>query len=164
MLGETTPLGGVTYHYQVDLVGVVGAATAELILFDGETLPLEDDSVDLSFAACVFHHIDHADHGGLLKEIYRVLKPGGRFFVFEHNPLNPLTVRVVNQCEFDENAVLISGNAMRTSIARAGFSNATLKYRLFFPNALRILRPLELWLTKIPLGGQYFVMGQKQAE
>lgn len=136
--------------------------SAELMLFDGETLPLEDNSVDLSFAACVFHHIDHEAHAGLLAEIMRVLKPGGHFFVFEHNPNNPLTVRAVNQCVFDENAVLISGKTMRTAFARAGFSSIKLKYRVFFPGALRFLRPLESWLTRIPLGGQYFVMGQKE--
>src|SRR5205823_6487578 len=40
-----------------------GQATFQL--FNGRTLPLSDRSFDLVFAACVFHHIDHAEHVSL---------------------------------------------------------------------------------------------------
>ena len=40
-------------------------------------------------------------------ELKRVLRAGGACVIFEHNPLNPLTVQAVNTCPFDENAVLI---------------------------------------------------------
>ena len=32
----------------------------------------------------------------------------------------------------------------------------------FFPAILKLLRPLEKWLTWFPLGAQYFVVGKKQ--
>jgi hypothetical protein len=90
------------------------------------------------------------------------LKPGGTAVIFEHNPLNPLTVHAVNTCPFDENAELIRGPSLRKEMQKAGFQNVGLRYRLFLPGALRALRPLERWLYGCPLGAQYFVHATKQ--
>ena len=78
------------------------AEQAAYVSFDGASIPFPDNNFDIAYAMCVFHHIPHADHVLLLKELRRVIKPGGSLFIFEHNPLNPLTVRVVNTCPFDE--------------------------------------------------------------
>ncbi|MCR9140453.1 MAG: class I SAM-dependent methyltransferase [Alphaproteobacteria bacterium] len=127
--------------------------------FDGVTLPFEDGHFDIALAACVFHHIDAAQHVSLLAEIRRVLRHGGRLMVFEHNPWNPLTRHAVNTCPFDENAVLISGYDMQQRMRDAGFSDVSLTWRLFVPGALRGLRPLEAWLGWFPLGAQYRAVG-----
>lgn len=134
---------------------------AEFVQFDGAALPFEDGRFDVAFAACVFHHIDHGEHVHLFREIRRVLRPGGALFVFEHNPLNPLTVHAVRTCEFDENASLIGGSTMRRRLAAAGLSRPRLRYRLFFPRILASLRRLEKCLTAVPLGAQYYVMAEK---
>ena len=125
------------------------------LLFDGARLPLADQSFDCGLAACVFHHIAEAEHVALLAEIRRVLRPGGLFFIFEHNPWNPLTRRAVDACPFDENAVLISGPEMRRRMRAAGFQRVDLAWRIFFPGALRWLRPVEAGMTWLPLGAQY---------
>ena len=130
---------------------------AEYVHFDGRHIPFPDDHFDLAYAMCVFHHIEHSDHISILREINRVIRPGGRLFIFEHNPYNPLTVRVVNNCPFDENARLIRGVDMKERLLSAGFYETKLKYRIFFPHLLRSLRPLEAALTQLPLGGQYSV-------
>jgi SAM-dependent methyltransferase len=134
---------------------------ASYVHFDGANIPFPDDSFDIAYAMCVFHHIDHDEHVALLKELRRVIKPGGSLFVFEHNPLNPLTVRVVNTCAFDENAHLIKGGQMRQRMLAAGFASAKARFRVFFPNALRALRPMEMSLAWLPLGGQYYVRSIK---
>ncbi|CCV16184.1 class I SAM-dependent methyltransferase [Mesorhizobium sp. STM 4661] len=131
--------------------------------FDGETIPYADGSFDLAFAACVFHHIPEDLHVGLIKEIERVLTVGGSFFLFEHNPWNPLTTHAVRNCAFDENAVLINGRDMRRRMKAAGFSSPDIVYRIFFPRLLARLRPLERYLTRIPMGAQYFVHAVKPA-
>jgi len=120
-----------------------------------ECLELPNNSIDLAFTACVFHHIPANEHLYWLREIRRVLKPGGLFALFEHNPYNPLTVRAVNTCPFDENAVLIKAKAMKLRLKNAGWDHVDIRFRIFFPNFVRFLRPLERFMTKIPFGAQY---------
>jgi ubiquinone/menaquinone biosynthesis C-methylase UbiE len=137
------------------------ADQARFLRFDGEKIPLPDASADVAFAACVFHHIADEKHLGLLREFRRVLASTGLAFVFEHNPYNPLTLHAVNTCPFDENAKLISARAMRQKLLAAGFVEARIRYRIFFPRALSALRPLEKWLAWVPLGAQYYVLAMK---
>lgn len=134
---------------------------AEFVAFDGTTIPFDDDSYDVAYAACVFHHIDDPQHPRLLGELKRILRPGGFLFVFEHNPLNPLTRQAVNTCPFDENAVLIPGWRMKDRFKQAGFRSVGLRYRIFFPHLLSRLRGLEPYMTWLPLGAQYYVSGRK---
>jgi ubiquinone/menaquinone biosynthesis C-methylase UbiE len=136
---------------------------ADFVYFEGETLPFKEESFDVAFAACVFHHIEHKKHVRLLLELNRVLVPGGRLIVFEHNPLNPLTIHAVNACPFDENAVLIRSSDLANIFKEAGFSQCIRRYRIFFPGFARALRPLESYLAWLPLGAQYFVAGCKHA-
>lgn len=135
---------------------------ADFQSFDGMQIPSPSNAFDLVFAACVFHHIPRSAHFGLLQEWLRILKPGGTAVIFEHNPLNPLTVHAVNTCPFDENAELIRGFLLKEEMQKAGFQSIGLRYRLFIPGALRTLRSLERWLHWCPLGAQYFVHATKQ--
>ena len=134
---------------------------AEFVHFDGARIPFPDGSFDLVFMACVLHHIDHADHNAILSEARRVLAERGVLVVFEHNPYNPLTVHAVNTCDFDENARLLSVRRLLERCANAGFSAVRYRYRIFFPGALRRLRPLERFLGWLPLGAQYFVVADR---
>jgi ubiquinone/menaquinone biosynthesis C-methylase UbiE len=131
---------------------------AEYVCFDGATMPVASSSVDIVFAACVFHHIDHAEHVPILCEFRRILRPGGLACVFEHNPFNPLTRHAVNTCPFDAHARLITARQMKRRCRAAGFTAAAARYRIFFPGALRLLRPLERVLTWCPIGAQYCVV------
>ncbi|MEM7403961.1 MAG: class I SAM-dependent methyltransferase [Pseudomonadota bacterium] len=132
-------------------------AEAGFVRFDGARLPFASQCCDAVFAACVLHHIDHARHKNVFEEIRRVLAPGGVFMVFEHNPANPLTRKVVRDCPFDENAVLVRPGALRRDLREAGFTSK-LDYRLFFPHGIRALRPMERWMRWLPLGAQYSVI------
>lgn len=134
---------------------------ARYIRLEGNVLPFEQGSFDLVFAACVFHHIDLDEHEKILREWLRVLRPGGLAFIYEHNPYNPLTRRVVNSCAFDVNARLITANAMRRRIEGAGFAEVEIRYRLFFPHALRLLRAWETRLAWLPLGAQYYAVAMR---
>lgn len=136
-------------------------AVAEFRHFDGAKIPCVDGTFDVALASCVFHHIPHDEHVALLAEIRRVLAPGGWLFVFEHNPLNPLTRHAVNTCVFDEHAELVRAPAMRRRVRDAGFNAAKVNYRIFFPHVLRGLRPLEAQLKWLPLGAQYYVAARK---
>ncbi|WP_235024622.1 class I SAM-dependent methyltransferase [Caballeronia arvi] len=127
----------------------------------GAKLPFASASFDTAYAMCVFHHIVHEEHHQALVELHRVLEPGGTLVVFEHNPLNPLTVKAVNTCEFDANAKLITARKMKQACLDAGFEKVHVQYRIFFPHMLAVLRPLERYMTDIPLGAQYAVYATK---
>lgn len=134
---------------------------ADFVRYDGGALPFPDEYFDMVFSACVFHHIPHGEHPALLRELRRVLHPGGHCVIFEHNLYNPLTVHAVNNCPFDENADLIKATDFDRRFRDAGFREVVHRYRIFFPGALRGLRFLERYLTWLPLGAQYYVRGLK---
>lgn len=121
----------------------------------GGKLALADASVDVAFAACVFHHIEPEQHIAALAELRRVLRPGGSLFLFEHNPWNPLTRHAVANCPFDANAILITAPEMTRRLKQAGFGSARTRYRIFFPKPLAILRVFEPLLAWFPAGAQY---------
>ncbi len=137
------------------------AGTASFVTYDGATLPFRGESFDAAIAACVFHHIDAAVHVALLRDLARVVRAGGVVMVYEHNPWNPLTRRAVDTCELDKNAIMINGPAMLRRARSAGLRDCRLDYRVFFPAALRWLRPVEGALRWLPAGAQYFVTGIK---
>jgi ubiquinone/menaquinone biosynthesis C-methylase UbiE len=49
----------------------------ELLIYDGVHIPMPDKSVNTVVSNCVLEHV--SDITNLTKEIYRVLKPGGKF-------------------------------------------------------------------------------------
>jgi SAM-dependent methyltransferase len=55
---------------------------AELHITGAESIPLADASVDLAFSTIAFHH--WADQGRGLREIARVLRPGGHFVLVDN--------------------------------------------------------------------------------
>jgi ubiquinone/menaquinone biosynthesis C-methylase UbiE len=124
-------------------------------------IPCSDGAFDMTFSACVFHHISHDEHVDWLSELRRVTRVNGMLTIFEHNPLNPLTVRAVNTCPFDENAHLVRAKELVKRYRASGWSNPTVQYHLFFPRALSGLRVLEPYLSGVPFGGQYSVSAIK---
>ena len=111
----------VTHVYAVDpsLLGRrlaakrVAASPVEIeyVGLDGQDLPLDDRSCDCALSTYTLCTIP--DVATALREVYRVLKPGGRFHVLEHGlsreegiarwqtRLNPLQRRIGDGCHLD---------------------------------------------------------------
>lgn len=128
---------------------------------DGAGPGLEKARFDVAVAANVLHHIPHRDHRRHLERLARWLKPGGRIYIFEHNPFNPATRWIVATCVFDKNAKLVRPGRMKNALTAAGFGNLDLRYLLFFPRLglLQRLLTLEDRMARLPFGAQYLVRG-----
>jgi SAM-dependent methyltransferase len=131
-------------------------------IFDGRTLPFEQ-SFDAAYAINVFHHVRPDDRSALLDSIHRSLKPGGMFVLFEHNPRNPLTMRVVNNCEFDHEAVLLTRQAAEQLVVKAGFKEVTTRFILAIPPLGILLRSVDRLFSRLPIGAQYYTVGRAVA-
>lgn len=136
-------------------------ADAEFVAVEGDSLPFEDGHFGLVFVSCVFHHLESDRHPAALREIQRVLAPGGVLAVYEHNPWNPLTVRAVHACAFDELAVLITAPRMKRAVTDAGFGNVRTDFIVFYPALAGFMRWSEPMLAWLPLGAQYCVSARR---
>lgn len=114
------------------------------------SLPYADHSFDIIYAAGVFHHIPFEHHEFYKNALMNMLKPHGHLVIFELNPLNPLTVKTFKSNPIDHHAKMLS-----PWYGKALLPQSSIKFYCFFPRLVRFLRPLEPYMTKIPLGAHY---------
>ena len=136
-------------------------APPHLSLQPHDRLPYPLQCFDLAVAIAVFHHIPPAERGRWYGELYRVLRPGGRCIIFEHNPWNPVTRWVVSRTPIDANAVLLSQREAGAALRDAGFETISTSSIIFFPPRFKFFRPWERRLAWLPLGGQYVAVGRR---
>ncbi len=116
---------------------------------------------DLAFCNGVFHHIPLADRAAAINHVFRSLKPGGIFALWENNPWNPGTQYVMSRIPFDRDAIKLSPPTTRKLLRDGGFEILRTDSAFYFPRALGFLRGFEPLLAKIPLGAQYQVLARK---
>ena len=163
-----TPRFGAVHGIDVAAEAVERAAAdnpdAHFQVYSGRTLPIQSDTLDVVFAACVLHHIPPAERLEFVCEMRRVTRPGGLLVVFEHNPVNPLTRLAVSRCEFDEGVELLSRRVMTTLFRESELADIESAYIVFFPSDRRPLPAVERRLRRLPLGAQYYVAGTAIAQ
>ena len=116
---------------------------------------------DLILIAGVFHHIEPAIRGAVAAHAVSLMSDQSELFIFEHNPYNPVTRRLVDRCPYDGDAVLLKPVEVRSLLIGGGLNVKQTGYYLFFPPSLKLSK-LENLLSSIPLGGQYFVSATKE--
>jgi ubiquinone/menaquinone biosynthesis C-methylase UbiE len=125
-------------------------------------LPLENGYADLVFMSCVMHHLEEADVQSTLSEIARICSPRGIIIFFEHNPYNPITQLVVRTTPLDRNARLVSYKKLMRSADKSGIHIEEKQFFLYGTRKIdKLIRKNISWLGKVPFGGQYALMGQK---
>ena len=132
---------------------------------DPSALPFEDASVDVVTAVCVYHHLSPAEQQAVTREARRVLRPGGIFAIFEHNPWNPATRIIVGRTPVDANAVLLTAGKVRRIMRAAGLTPVKTINYLFLPERLfDVVGRLEDWFATVPFGGQFAVFATRASQ
>jgi SAM-dependent methyltransferase len=134
------------------------------------TLPVEfkltseykpDGAVDLAFCNGVFHHVPPKEQLQVAQYILDCLRPGGLLAVWENNPWNPGTRYIMSKVSFDRDAIPLNARELRAVMRQAGLDVLRTDYYFIFPRIVKAFRFLERHLTRLPLGGQYQVLGRK---
>jgi len=133
----------------------------ELAVQDGARTPFADGQFDVATISAVLHHVPVAERPAVYAELGRVLKPGGRLYVFEHNPRNPLVRHVIARTPIDENAILLDAREVQDGLLGAARYELETDYLMFMPPGLRWLRFVDRALAWLPLGAQYAVAARK---
>jgi len=130
---------------------------------DGALTPFPDGRFDVVTISAVLHHVPPAERAAVFRELARVLKPGGRLYVFEHNPRNPLVRYVVARTPIDANAILLDEKEVRHGLLDSAPYHIDSDYLMFMPPGIAALRGIDRLLAWLPLGAQYVVAGRKTA-
>lgn len=133
--------------------------SVEYEAYDGEVLPYGAATFDVATAICVLHHVPPERWLAFMREIRRVVRPGGLICVIEHNPFNPLTRLAVARCEFDRDAVLLRAGQTQRLMTEAGLQNTNTRFFLLLPWATPLMRRIEHGFQGVPLGAQYATCG-----
>jgi SAM-dependent methyltransferase len=126
-------------------------------VYEGKRLPYPDAAFALAYAVCVLHHVPPAGWSEFAGEMARVVRPGGWIVVYEHNPHHPLTRKVVRDCEFDRDAVLLTRSQMRRLFTDEGCREVEVRSILTLPPGGGLISRLDRALAWLPMGTQYRV-------
>jgi SAM-dependent methyltransferase len=135
----------------------------ELALQEGARTPFADGQFDVAVISAVLHHVPPAERPAVYAELGRVLRPGGRLYVFEHNPRNPLVRYVIARTPIDADAILLDVREVRQGLRGAGRYELATDYLMFMPPGMAFLSVVDRALTWLPLGAQYAVRARKAA-
>ena len=94
--------------------------------------------------------------------IWRSLRPGGIFSLWENNPWNPGTRYVMSRIPFDRDAVTLTPHEAVRLLKTGGFEILRRDSLFFFPKQLNWLRWIEPYLLRVQLRGQYQVLCRKR--
>jgi len=130
---------------------------------DGARTPFAAGRFDIATISAVLHHVPVAERPAVYAELGRVLKPGGRLYVFEHNPRNPLVRHVIARTPIDANAILLDAREVQDGLLGSGRYELETDYLMFSPPGIPWLRFVDRALAWLPLGAQYAVAARKPA-
>ena len=148
------------FDYNADAIAWARDHISEISFLDNALappLPSSANSFDALYALSVFTHLSEQAHHDWIKEIGRVLKPGGIFLGAFHMRPVPGQLRPAEQLAFDADRLVVRGRAKEGSrIYTAHHPEAFLRNKLF--NGFEILE------GPTPLFGQELFVVRKPGE
>jgi SAM-dependent methyltransferase len=127
---------GVSKHLQESAMRQ-GIALKAMDLQKETVLPWESNSFDAVSMLAVFEHIEPANLPFLLAEIYRVLKPQGRYIITTPAPWAARVLqflaklKVISPVEIADHRGAYNHKALKTYLADAGFEGDKMKFGYF---------------------------------
>ena len=134
----------------------------EFIEGDVEHLPFPDASLDGILLSAIVHHLP--DPSRCAAEVFRVLRPGGRFMAFDPNRLNPFMWLYRDRASpfyssvgVTENERPVLAQAVAAVFQRAGFTVSShylsgLAYRYVASSRVRLVLPIYNWIDATVFG------------
>ena len=110
---------------------------AQFLLFDDYQ---PNERIDLVFCNGVFHHIPPDQRAAVVDYIYRTVRPGGMFALWENNPWNPGTRYVMSRISFDRDAITLTAPETRRLLISGGFEILRTDFLFIFPRLLSWFR------------------------
>src|SRR3984885_1371767 len=126
-------------------------AAAKVLRAPAEDLPFDDDSFDVAVSTLVLCGVD--DQPRSLRELRRVLRPGGRLLFIEHvRSADPGTARLQDRMNWLNRLVVCCDCNRPTldSILAAGFAAAQVEHTAL-PKAPPFVRPLIVGSAAVPV-------------
>ena len=124
---------------------------AKVLRAPAEDLPFDDDSFDVAVSTLVLCGVD--DQPRALRELRRVLRPGGRLLFIEHlRSGDPATARLQDRLNWLNRLVVCCDCNRPTldSIRAAGFTVTQVEHTEL-PKAPPFVRPLVLGIATVPV-------------
>jgi SAM-dependent methyltransferase len=135
---------------------------------DARQIPLGDGTMDVVFASNFFEHLtSHEDILRVLREVRRVLRPGGRLMVLQPN----IAYLYHSYWDFFDHRIPLSHESMKEALAITGFRLTHCRPR-FLPYSFRSRLPSPDWMVRlflrVPLaqrllGKQMFLVAESPA-
>lgn len=116
---------------------------------------------DLIFTHGVLHHIPIVLREGILRDLGRRLRPGGRLVVSENNPWNPLMVWAMARAPMDADARPLTPHATVRLLRRTGWSPIRCIFTNHIPPSLPLASRIECLAAASRFGSQYLVLTRK---
>lgn len=136
------------------------------IACQGESIPLENDTLDLAFCINVIDHVENPDR--VIEEIHRILKPGGEFCCAVHvvtnlsTPIRPLLFALDKNHphHFTTSIILkqiekIFNNARLTSTVTMIEDQPDFTFKAIFTSKASKLRSIKRWMSTFLLQSIY---------
>ena len=114
------------------------------------------ETADLAFTHAVLDRMPEREQAAAAVLVYRSLKSGGLFAVWQHNPWSPAAWVAADQRADGSRA--LNPRGARRLLRGVGFDIISTTSAYFFPQALEWAQPV---LAPLPVGPEYMVLARK---